>query len=210
MSDTKTEEKLDKLNNDFQSIKKFHEISFREIDAKAKYWLTVALPTFVALAGILYKQGGVLSLSLIVSGYALGVTLFVSVILLSWALGSRSIECGVLRPAEPKFSSIEYYLESDERWLELQHEKFEHLLAAISNNERQNIQKSKWLSLGEASLLRGSPTAVVAGAGIAFGYTTACPSWFTTPTIAGVVAGIIVGLCVSATFVALVHNATKN
>lgn len=209
MSDTKLQERLETLNENFQSIKDFHERSFREIDAKAKYWLTVALPTFVALAGILYKQGAAFGLPLMVSGYALGVTLFVSVILLSWALGSRSVECGILRPAKAEFSSIQYYLEGDERWLELQRANFEHLLTAISNNECQNSQKSKWLSLGEASLLRGSPTAIVAGAGMAFGYTTACPSWFATPTIAGAVAGIIVGLCTSATFVALAHNTTE-
>lgn len=209
MPTTKIHERLDKLNEDFQNIKDFHEISFREIDAKAKYWLTLALPSFIALAGILYKQAGMLSFPLVVSGYSLGTTLFVSVILLSWALGSRSIECGVRRPKEPKFSSIQYYLESDERWLELQRANFEHLLEAISNNEYQNSQKSTWLCLGEASLLRGSPTAICAGAGIAFGYTTACPSGLGSPTIAGVVAGIIVGLCVSATFVAFAHNTTK-
>lgn len=209
MSDAITRERLGELHEDFQKINRFHETSFREIDAKTKYWLTVSLPTFIALAGLLSKEAGSLDLPLVVAGYALEATLFVSIILLSWALGTRPIECGILRPSEPRYDYIAYFLESDERWLELQRDRLEHLLISISNNEQQNSKKSNWLSKGEASLLRGSPTAICVGAGVPFGYTAACPSGLAISTASGAIAGVIIGLFVSAVFVAIVHNSTR-
>lgn len=207
MEENQTTIRLSELKAEFQRLISFHEISFRDIDAKAKYWLTITLPTFVALTGYLYKNSSDIGFSLYVASYALAANLFVSIFLFSSALGARRVESGILHPKSQSFLDIRYFLESPDRWQELQKDQVEELLRAIGINEQSNSIKSKWLRFGEASLLRGVPTSICIGGGGAFGYSTTCPSGLTViPTLAGTISGIGVGLIVSTIFVALAHR----
>lgn len=209
MVDEKRAQRIADLRAEFQRLIDFHEVSFRDIDAKAKYWLTITLPTFVALAGYLYKNGADMGLPLYVAGYALAANLFVSTFLLSSALGARRVESGILIPTSHRFQDVQYFLESDDHWQELREDQAAELLRAIGNNQARNAEKSRWLRLGEASLLRGAPAAICIGGGCAFGYTAACPSGLgAVSTVAGTVAGIGIGLAASAVFVAVAHRAT--
>ena len=61
MSDNTRAQQLQQLFSDFEKGIKFHAISFREIDEKAKYWLTVALPSMFGLIGYGFQQGQELS-----------------------------------------------------------------------------------------------------------------------------------------------------
>jgi hypothetical protein len=195
------------LRAEFQRLIDFHGVSFRDIDDKAKYWLTITLPAFVALAGYLYQNGTQMGFPLIVAGYALAANLFVSTLLFSTALGAQRVESGILTPVDHDFRSIEYFLESAANWRSLQENQTSEILRAIRNNEARNAEKSRWLQFGEASLFRGAPAAICVGGGCAFAYTTACPSGLgAIPIVTGTVAGIGVGLAVSAAFVAFTHR----
>ncbi|OWY08713.1 hypothetical protein B6V74_12875 [Thioclava sp. F42-5] len=210
MSNEVTRERLAEIKTEFQRLIEFHEASFREIDAKAKYWLTLSLPTFITLAGYLYKSGAQLELPLLVSGYALATILFIATFLLSYVLGSRRVESGILKPTSNEFSDVGYYLKTNETWCEYLDDQTAETLRAAGHNETQNNIKSRWLRLGEVSLLRGAPTAVCVGGGGAFAYTAASPSGLAaaTPALAGAAAGIAIGGATAAVFVAISHFRT--
>nr|WP_309502879.1 hypothetical protein [uncultured Roseovarius sp.] len=206
-------QRIGELKSEFQRLVEFHEKSFREIDAKAKYWLTAALPSFVALVGYLFKHGGTISLPLLVSGYALAACLFLSVYLFSSVLLALRIESGILTPTSRQFRDAQGYIGTTDDWGELCELQAQELLDAITNNETGNSEKSKRLRRGEVSLLRGVPASVCLAGGCAFAYTTACPTWFATTgtgaIAAGTVAGIAIGALTTAALIALDHIVTR-
>ena len=222
MTDEKTVPRLGELKAEFRKLLDFHEKSFAEIDAKAKYWLTLTLPSFVALMGYLFKQGASMPLALLVAGSSLAACLFVSTILFSMVLVSRRVESGILAPTSRKVGDITYFLESGDRWAELLVDQTAEMLRSISNNEKQNAYKASRMRRGEVSLLRGAPTAICLAGGSAFLYTAACPSGFATTvaTTIGVTsggpaigvaaaAGIAIGAGTVAAFVLVDHFFTK-
>ncbi|SFQ56597.1 hypothetical protein SAMN05421853_110102 [Roseivivax halotolerans] len=205
-------QRIGELRTEFKRLVEYHEGSFREIDAKAKYWLTVALPSFVALAGYLVKHGDVISLPLLVSGCALATCLLVSVYLFSSVLLSLRVESGILTPASRKFSDAECYIGTAEDWAELCELQAQELLNAITNNETQNAQKGRRLRRGEISLFRAVPAAICLAGGSAFAYAAASPRGFsaalTGTTTAGTVAGIAIGAGTAAVLIAFDHLST--
>lgn len=206
-------QRIGELKSEFRRLVEFHENSFREIDAKAKYWLTAALPSFVALVGYLFKHGGTMSLPLLVSGCALAACLFISTYLFSSVLLALRVESGILTPKSRKFGDAHGFIGTIEDWGELCERQAQELLDAITNNENGNAEKSKRLRRGEVSLLRGVPASVCLAGGCAFAYTTACPIGFSTtgPGIitAGTVAGIAIGAGTTAALIALDHIVTR-
>jgi hypothetical protein len=211
-----TEERIQRireLQGEFVRLVEYHESSFREIDAKAKYWLTAALPSFVALAGYLFKHGGAMSLPLLVSGWALATCLLISVYLFSSVLLSLRVESGILTPASRQFRDAECYIDTHENWAELCELQAQELLDAITNNETQNAQKGKRLRRGEVSLFRAVPAAICLAGGSAFAYAAACPSGFSTAltgtTTAGAVTGIAIGAGTAAVLIAFDHVVTR-
>lgn len=219
MADEKRVQRIADLRAEFQRLINFHEVSFRDIDAKAKYWLTITLPTFVALAGYLYKNGADMGLPLYVAGYALAANLFVSTFLLSSALGARRVESGILVPTSHRFQDVQYFLENDDHWQELSEDQTAELLNAIKTNQATNAEKSRWLRRGEMSLLRGAPAAICLAGGSAFLYAAACPRWLATPAGVGscgssagggvTAAGIAIGVATAAALVFADHFITK-
>jgi hypothetical protein len=209
MEDDAKAERVAELRLSFQRLIDFHEASSKDIEAKAKYWLTAALPSFVALIGYLFKSLEAMPLPLLVAGCALAANLFVSTFLLSYTLTAQWIESGILIPTSIKVDDALYSVKSENRWSELQKDQLAELLRSIRHNQEGNAVKSHRLRLGEASLLRGAPASICVGAGCAFGYAAACPSGFSfsVPTVAGAIAGIGVGLVVTAVFVGVAHSA---
>ena len=205
-------DRLAELNSEFRNLIGFHERSYQEIDSKAKYWLTLTLTAFIALAGYLTKEWAELPLPVLVGGSALSSCLFLSTYLFSSVLLSMRIESGILVPASRKISDAEYFLESDEHWKELRENQSEEVLRALANNEKQNARKSARLRRGEVSLFRGTPTAICLAGGSAFIYAAACPSGFSASAArvaaTGTVAGIAIGAATLAAFVAFDHAFT--
>ena len=115
LTDEQSVERLAKLKLDFEKLLAFHEKSFAEIDAKAKYWLTITLPSFVALMGYLLNQGYANSPAFFVATCSLTCCLFASTILFSFVLISRQVESGILAPRSRDLRDVGWYLESDER-----------------------------------------------------------------------------------------------
>lgn len=212
MSTQQRIERIDSLKNEFRTLIEFHESSFREIDAKAKYWLTLTLPSFVALLGYLTKQWASLPLTLLAGGSALAVCLVASIYLFSSVLLSRRVESGILVPSSRLFQDAVYFLETDENWRELREDQAQEMLHAITNNEAQNAHKAAKMRRGEVSLFRGTPAAICLAGSCAFAYTAACPSGFAATGIgistAGAIAGTAIGGCTAAAFVAFDHFST--
>ncbi|GGO50303.1 hypothetical protein SAMN05444398_1011059 [Roseovarius pacificus] len=204
-------QRIGELKAEFQRLVEFHETSFREIDAKAKYWLTAALPSFIALAGYLFKHGDSLALPLLVSGCALATCLFIAVYLFSSVLLSLRVESGILTPKSRQFDDAECFIKTSEDWAELCELQAQELLDAITINETQNAQKSTRLRRSEVALFRAVPTGICLAGGSAFAYAAACPSGLATTgaTAAGTVAGIAIGAGTAAAFVALDHVVTR-
>jgi hypothetical protein len=209
MEDDAKAERVAELRVSFQRLIDFHEASSKDIEAKAKYWLTAALPSFVALIGYLFKSPEDMPLPLLVAGCALTANLFVSTFLLSYTLTAQWTESGILVPTSFKVDDALYSVQGKDRWSELQQDRLAELLRSIRHNQDGNAIKSHRLRLGEASLLRGAPASICIGGGCAFGYAAACPSGFSfgVPTVAGAIAGIGVGLVVTAIFVGVAHRA---
>ena len=187
MSDAKQSQRLATLKAEFQILLEFHAKSFVEIDGKAKYWLTLTLPSFIALMGYLLKEGKTLPLELLIPACTLATCLFFSTIFYSRALMSRPVESGMLSPKSREISGIFWYLKNDEQWTELLPDQIAEILRSIANNEKQNQLKAVQLKWGEISLLLGAPIGLCLSAGSAFLYSATCPNGLTIST--GICAG---------------------
>ncbi len=182
MTDEKRIERLTHIKTEFQRLLEFHAQSFAEIDGKAKYWLTLTLPAFVALMGYLLGDGSTMPIELFVPACSLASCLFISTIFFSSVLVSRRVESGILAPESRNISDVAWYLENEEQWAELSEDQTAEMLRSIKNNEDQNSLKAAHLRRGEISLLRGAPTSICLAASAAFLYTAACPSGLATTT----------------------------
>jgi hypothetical protein len=92
LSEDRREIKVGALRAEFERLLQFHADSFRDIDEKAKYWLTIALPSFLAILGYLFENADKLSAYFIASSSATGICLLASTYFLSAALQSRFVE----------------------------------------------------------------------------------------------------------------------
>lgn len=216
-------ERLKELVGEFRGLIEFHSASFKEIDDKARYWLTVTLPSFIALTGYLIEKASDVSSYLICAGYALSACLLVSTYLFSSTILSRRVESGILAPQSRTFSGSVHLLDSDEEWSALLIKQTEEVLRAIKNNEAQNARKSSRLRSAEISLFRGAPAAVTLAAGAAFAYTATSPLFRSATTGAATAvadrgpsaaavwagaAGVAIGLGTAAAVVAFDHFVT--
>ncbi|MEM8692444.1 MAG: hypothetical protein AAGG57_11230 [Pseudomonadota bacterium] len=212
MDQEKRVEKIDYLKSEFCSLIDFHAISFKDIENKARYWLTVTLPSFFALLGYLINDKSVLDLTLMLAGYALLTCLAVAIYYFSSVLISVRVESGVLVPPNRDLAEAKTAIEDDEKWVDLVDNQLGELLRTIKVNEAANSRKSQRLSFGECSLFRAAPTATVLAAASAFLYTATSPLLSLAPsgTPAGAVsaalaagAGFGIGAAVTAAFLAL-------
>jgi hypothetical protein len=204
---TEKSERIRVLRGEFEKGINFHAESFREIDAKAKYWLTLMLPSLIALMTYAFQQGPRLSIYLIAVFSSISVCLVLATYFFAKTLGALRVESGILSPGDHGFDSAKYYLESNERWAELEEDQAKEACRAFVENDRQNSRKSQRLRSGENLLFRGLPAAACLAVGATFLDATAGPGWFAPSARAstGVTAGIAVGACVCAFLVAFDH-----
>lgn len=211
----KRTERLDTLKSEFRILLEFHAASFKDIDNKARYWLTVALPSFLALFSYLIKVQSSLGLPLLCAGYSLATCLAVATYYFSSILLSENVESGILAPPNRDFAGAKPMIEDDDKWASLEDEQVGELLRAIQINESANARKSGKLSRAEWSLFLAAPTATVLAAASAFAYTATSP--FLSASVAGPATGVIctttaagvgiaVGAAVSAAFLGFRHR----
>lgn len=184
--------RLDLLKGEFRRLLDFHASSFKELDDKARYWLTITLPSFLALSAFLLESHSELGNPLIGAGTALATCLLASSIFFALVLLSSRIESGVLTPTNRDFESVREVLEDDDKWFSIVDDQAAQLLSAVKNNENANNKKSRRLSRAETSLFLATPTAVtLAAACAALAYSAAGP--FSGGSTAAASAGAIGG-----------------
>lgn len=204
-----TIKKLDDVKCDFWTLYKFHEDSFRDIDAKARYWLTVSLPALIGLAGYLLEKYEALSVATTSLITAAMVVIALSILAFAATIRSSYVLSGVLAPPNRDIGGLDYFIENDENWLELKRDQLQELLRAIHNNESETNKKAKFLGLAETLLFVGLPAAAFLAASAAFAYTTTSPVWLGSlriPLPAGPSIGIACGLLVCIAIVCTVHR----
>jgi len=191
----KRTERLNALRLEFKSLIEFHAIGFKDLDDKARYWLTVTLPSFLALFGYLIKEQSVLDMPLLCAGYSLATWLVTATYYFSSVLLSQKVESGILSPPNRDFSEVKPMIEDDDKWSDLADKQVGELLRALQINESGNRRKSTKLSRAERSLFRAAPVATILAAAAGVIGTTAT---------AGV--GIAIGAAVTAAFLGFRHN----
>lgn len=211
----KRTERLDALKTEFRILIEFHAISFNDLDNKARYWLTVTLPSFLALFGFLISEQSSLSAPLLCAGYSLATCLAAATYYFSSVLLSENVESGILTPPNRDFDDVKPMIEDDDKWDSLADRQVGELLRAIQINESANARKSERLSRAEWSLFRAAPTATVLAAGSAFAYAASSPILSLTPagsatgntaTTAAAGTGFAVGAAVTAAFLGIRHH----
>ncbi|WP_417268549.1 hypothetical protein [Celeribacter baekdonensis] len=187
----------------------FHASSFREIDEKAKYWLTVSVPSLIGLSGYAFQKGFDLSPYLLSLIIAVAICLFAAVYFFAATIGSSSISAGILIPEDQKVESCLYYSQSTEKWEQYETLRVAKTLSALLSNERQNMRKGSRLQVAEALLFRGVPAAACAAA-ICAALVDACVAHGRgigpTATIA---TGIAIGTGTAAAFWIATHRRTS-
>ncbi|MBS9718503.1 hypothetical protein ACFFUT_09170 [Pseudohalocynthiibacter aestuariivivens] len=214
MSDSeKRAQRVSLLRVEFEKLLQFHAESFREIDAKAKYWLTACLSAFLGLMGYGFQNAEILSIYFVVVFAAVNTSLLIAIYFFASTLGVKMVLSGVLLPGTRKFKDIEYFLENDKHWAELEVDQTQQILDSIASNERLNAAKSLSVRYAEISLFRGVPGSACLAAVGTFLYTAACPSWLAAATIvrssattgAAVVAGAVIGAGFSGALIVVRH-----
>lgn len=209
MKPEERDEKLLKLKAEFEKAMAFHAEGFKEIDDKAKYWLTICLPAFLGLVGYGFQTGAALSTYLIVIFSAVSVCLVAAIYFFASTLGSVAVQAGILLPGKlgnRDFADTAYFLENERNWRELEEDQAKEMLSAAASNELQNKKKSANLNRAELLLFRGVPAAASLAACATFGYSSACPRGFgAASTAAAVAAGIAIGTAVAAALWFVAH-----
>lgn len=164
-------------------------MSFKELDDKARYWVTITLPSFLALSAYLLESYPTLGQPVICAGSALATCLLFSSLMFASVLLSERVESGVLVPPDHDFGSAKAILEKDVEWYSLVDKQAYELVRAIKVNEGANNKKSRRLWRAETSLFLATPAAVVFATGSAFAYAAAGP--IGTATTAVATAGVV-------------------
>jgi len=207
MEKNRKSDRIESLKHEFEKGVAFHANSFREIDVKAKYWLTLTIPAFIGLLGYGFQKGNNLSVYLAAIIASISVCLIGSIYFLSKTLGSVRVESGILSPGDDGFDSAEYFLESEKNWLELKRDQAKAMSDAFVLNDHQNTKKSRNLFTAEKILFTGLPTAACLAVGATaicstLLDTTSCPRWLPTAgATSGIAIGVAIGTCLTAIFI---------
>lgn len=208
-------QRLNALRSEFRDLIEFHEKSFKDIDDKGRYWLTITLPAFLALFGYLINEPDSVSAPLLSAGCALATCLAITTFFFSSVLISERVESGILAPMNKDIDGLSGVVDDDKQWNDLPQHQAKELLRAIKVNEAANSRKSTKLSKAEWSLFRSAPAATVLAAGLTFVYTASGPltgsataglSTRVISTSAAAGLGIGVGTIVAAAAIAIRHR----
>jgi hypothetical protein len=205
MEENSRSKMMKQLIADFEKGIQFHAVSFREIDDKAKYWLTLALPSLFGLIGYGFQQGQELSPYLMAVFSSVSVCLFAAIYFFARTLDSVSVSGGIARPQSSEFNDLFYFLENPAHWTEYEEEKAKTAFEALELNERCNERKALRLKYAERLLFLGVPSAAFLTVGLAFA-DSRITHWWPGTAAASVTAGIVVGASVSATLLIVAHR----
>ena len=216
MEDGEIQARSEAILNDLRRGVEFHASSFQEIDDKAKYWLTVCVPSLIGLTGYGLQQGTALNPYLIALISAVAFCLFFTVFFLAKAIGSTSVSAGIALPEDQKADSILYYTQSGENWGVYEKLRIANALNALVANEQTNNSKGKWLIRAEALLFRGTPaSACIACAGTALVNSCVTHGWWVAATTVrpspgtAIVTGIAAGVGTGAALWIIAHFRTS-
>lgn len=205
MEETTRTLRLSQVFADFEKGVQFHALSFREIDEKAKYWLTLALPSLFGLIGYGFQKGQELSPYLEVVFSSVSVCLFCAIYYFARTLGTETVRAGITRPDSSNFVDVYYFFESTENWVEYNEFKVKTAFEALDFNESCNYRKSGRLKSAEALLFIGVPGSSFLAVCLAFADSRVAHGWWST-TPASVAIGIAVGILVAAAILLFAHN----
>lgn len=175
--------RTEELKTEFQRSLDFFNDSFEYIDNKARYWLTLILPSLVALAGYLLNNFEKLPSIIVLLASASAVILLAATWHLSSVLISKEIDSGIISPVSGKVDDISPYTETDEKWLELLQNQIEAKLLAEVENSKTLEEKSKSMNYAEVCLFRTLPFGLASIVVLALLYFAAFPSWCAAFTI---------------------------
>lgn len=218
MSHEERKERLDSLSKEFIRLLDFHEKSCRDIETKARHWLTLSMPTTVTLFGILLqKSSGLKPLSLAAASSCTLCLTFTTLYLL-YVNYTSTIESGVLVPPNRDSLLVKEVIQSKAEWRSHEFRQIEHLLEAIKNNEQVNSTKSERLGIAQTLLFVVTPLSILISTGIAFCYAAPFPwlsaavGWtsdLTRPTSVWIAIGLLSGISVTTiTFLFRHHRLT--
>ncbi|MFP4304435.1 MAG: hypothetical protein ACLFQF_06080 [Rhodosalinus sp.] len=199
-------ERLDYLRGEFKELIAFHAESFKDIDNKAKYWLTICVPALIGATGYMLEEWPDLSQSTVSLISATIVQLTIAVVFFGRTIRSCYVDSGLVAPESRKMVDTHYFFEGKKRWIELKYIQAEQLLAAVANNEAATNKKSKLLGIAESLLFLGLPATATLVAGAAFAHSTACPTGSTTIFAvlpSAPVIGVAAGSAISVLIIAL-------
>lgn len=153
-------ERLCHLREEYRNGLEFHRIEFSEIEKKVKYYITVLVPSFLAIGGYTFRDLPDTGEQMSAYFACLLTILFFAILMLALSLKARGTDAGILRPDPPEVSSMAYYLDGDDaRWLMLLEAETQEALNSFAKNEHENKKKSGWLLRGEVTLFFGVPFA---------------------------------------------------
>ena len=202
-------ERKQHILDDLRRGLEFHASSFKEIDDKAKYWLTVSVPSLIGASGYALQMGFSLSPYLLSMMDAVLICLFAAVYFFAATIGSITVSAGILIPEDQKAESCLYYAQSQENWEQYEALRVKITLSALLQNERQTQRKGRHLLVAEALLFRGVPTAACAAA-VCAAFTDVCVAHGRgIGATAAIVTGIAIGTGTVATFWIATHNRTS-
>lgn len=167
--------RLEKLKQEFSKFLDFHATSFKELDDKAKYWLTIAFPLLIASVGYLLDKADEASPILVSAGWAFVTSLLIAI---RWfaAVGiSATVRSGFLRPTRDHEALLKKVISNGEEWRDLEFKQAIELLDALTQNETTNESKSRRLRNAEISFFRLAPISTMTAAITAFSYSSAAP-----------------------------------
>lgn len=214
MREDRKELREKKLEDEFKELLAFHAESFSDLDRKAQYWLTLCLPSFLGIIGILVERSHDFSMPLVSASSAVSVCLTMAIYGFGSTMSSKRIESGRLVPHDRKIDLVEKALSSEQEWADVRRSQISVLLESIKHNENSNIEKSKNLKIGEISLFVATPAAVLLAVAAAFAYSATSPTFgagiaSTCVAATGIAIGIATGLTALAAAFGIRHPNTR-
>lgn len=156
--------RLEKLRIEFTSFLEFHANSFKEIDDKSRYWLTLCFPVWAATFGVLIQGKVIVSPSLFDAAVAFSLCVAISMYLFASVSWSTPVLSGFIAPVANPESTLANTISDDEAWKEFELEQAKELLRALAQNSASNQRKSCRLGKAEFSLFILTPISACAAA----------------------------------------------
>lgn len=196
------DDRHDKLISELDAGLEFHNASFKEIDAKAKYWLTICLPGLLALLGYSLQKEVFDSPYMAFFLPAIGACLFFVILAFASTILAESVLGGMVIPEDGRIKSLIHFTQTKKLWRELRELQAAERLNALVHNESTNDKKSRRLKRAEKLLFYGLPAAACLAVGAAL-LDASSAQWRVATTAPRIATGTAIGTCAAAAAVTL-------